>query len=91
MLGTAEKKRLRGEGHKLKPLLTVGTAGVTEAVLKAATELFQDRELVKLRFEIADRAARKTAIHAVAESIGAELVHTIGKTGLYYRPAAEKA
>ena len=33
-LSTPERKRLRGIGHDLKPIVTIGDKGLTEGVLK---------------------------------------------------------
>jgi RNA-binding protein YhbY len=62
---------------------------VTDAVLKAAEGLFEERSLVKIRIDLEDRAERRRAIQSIAETTGAEVVHKIGKTGLFYRATVQ--
>ena len=92
MEGLTSKQRahLRSLAHHLKPILQVGSEGVTEALLKAVDEAFNTRELLKVKvLEGAPEKARPTADALVAAMEGVEVVQTIGRTVVLYRPFEE--
>ena len=86
MLNNKDKKYLRSLGMNIEPIVQVGKNGVNESVLFSLNEALTARELVKIKvlkncFEEMDE---------VAESIAAggdcEIVQTIGRNILAYRP-----
>jgi RNA-binding protein len=79
------RKRLRGIGHRLNPVVTVAAKGLTEGVYAEAERALSDHELIKVRFSIADRVERGAAIMAFCEHTGAQSVQEIGKIALVYR------
>ncbi len=79
------KTRLRGIGHTLHPLVTVAGKGLSEAVCLEAERALHDHELIKIRFALSDREARRTLAAQLIEKLGAELVQEIGKVILIYR------
>ncbi len=89
-LSEAQKKHLRGLGHKLKPLVMVGEAGLTDAVYAEFESTLDHHELVKVRVRVGDRDARDATIHAMCERAGAELVQRVGNVALLYRQNPEK-
>ena len=84
-LSDRQRKYLRGLGHVLNPVLLIGSAGVTPAVINEAKRALQDHELIKVKFRGAERAARDTGLTALAASTDSVLVHRIGHTALYYK------
>lgn len=89
MLTEAEKKRLRGRGHALHPLVQVGTAGVTPGVIAELDRALHAHELVKVRVSAPDREERDLAVAQLVEASGAALVTRIGHVALLFRPAAD--
>ena len=81
------RRHLRSLAQAEEVALVVGRAGVTPAVLGAIEELFNRRELVKIRLNVPDAATRRGMAETVAEGIGAALVGVVGKTESLYRPA----
>jgi RNA-binding protein YhbY len=67
-------------------LLTVGKAGLTEAVSVATAELLARQELVKVRLPAGAPAERKVLAEELARAAGALCVGTLGRTALLYRP-----
>src|SRR5690606_37480095 len=65
-LSESHKKYLRGLGHKLKPAVTVGGAGISEALVAEFEATIAHHELVKVRVRAADREARDAAIDELA-------------------------
>lgn len=81
-----QKKHLRGRGHALNPLVTVGQHGLTDAVVAEFDRALTDHELVKVRVRADDRSARDEAFEALALRTRSVLVARIGHVGLYFRP-----
>ena len=84
-LSESQKKFLRGLGHKLKPVVSVGGAGVTDALLKEFDATITHHELVKVRVRVGDRESRDAAIGELCRRGGAALVTRIGNVALLYR------
>jgi len=86
MLLTEKMKReLRGRGHTLKPVVSMGNAGLSKAVLREIELSLEHHELMKIRIGAADREQRKTIITEICTTCGAELVQAIGHIALIYR------
>ena len=84
-LSERQRKYLRGLGHALNPVLLVGSAGVTPAVVAEARRALHDHELIKVKFRGAEREARDAGLAELATSTGSILVQRIGHTALYYK------
>ena len=89
-LSEAQKKYLRGLGHKLKPMVMIGDAGLTDAVNAEFQSTIGHHELIKVRIRVGDRAARDDIITALCKAAGATLVTRIGNVALIYRRNPEK-
>jgi RNA-binding protein len=84
-LSERQRKYLRGLGHALNPVLLVGSAGMTPAVIAEAKRALHDHELVKVKFRGAEREARDAGLAALATATDSVLVQKIGHTALYYK------
>lgn len=84
-LTEAQKRFLRGLGHKLKPVVTVGGAGVSDSLLKEFESTISHHELVKVRFRVTDRQQRDEMIDQLCNNGNAALVSRTGHTALLYR------
>ena len=85
-----QKKYLRGLGHGLKPVLMVGDAGLTEAVLSEFESGLGHHELIKVRVRVGDRSERDRIITTLCDAGRAELVQRIGNMALLFRENPEK-
>ena len=85
-----QKKFLRGLGHQLKPIILVGDAGLTEALLKEFCSTIEHHELIKVRVRAGDRETRDNIISDLCKRGSAELVTRIGNVALVYRRNDEK-
>ena len=86
-LSIAEKKRFRRIGHELSPVILTGGSGVTEGVLAETHRALEDHELIKVRVNGEDREERAAAIQMIAARTKSQVVQSIGKVVLLYRPA----
>ncbi|HYJ41532.1 MAG TPA: YhbY family RNA-binding protein [Steroidobacteraceae bacterium] len=84
-LSERQRKYLRGLGHALNPVLLIGNAGVTPAVIAEAKRALHDHELIKVKFRGAERAARDAGLAELAATTESVLLQRIGHTGLYYK------
>jgi RNA-binding protein len=89
-LTTTQKKQLRTQAHALKPIVTTGQSGLTDAVL-AEIELALDyHELVKVKVRVADREDRKRMIETILTKTRSENILTIGQVVVLFRENPDK-
>jgi RNA-binding protein len=87
VLTARQRKWLRGRAHALEPVVQVGIAGVTDAVLRAADEALARHELVKVRLR--EPEDKRADARALAHGTGAALCGLVGHTVILYRPDPE--
>lgn len=84
------KRQLRTLGHKLKPVVIIGNAGLTESVLSEIGLALNHHELMKLKVNAADRVERLRIIDEVCTRTRAEVIQKIGHIALIYLKNREK-
>ena len=89
-LSERQKRHLRGLGHALKPVIFIGQAGTSDAVVTETVRALNDHELIKVRVSGMERDARDAALTTLAGRTHSELVGRIGHTAVLYRRNAEK-
>ena len=77
--------------NRLEPLFHVGKSGVTPAVIAQTNEVFNKRELIKLKvlLESAPEKPREIAEKIAAEA-GSQVVQVIGKKIVLYREGKDE-
>jgi RNA-binding protein len=88
-LSESLKRELRGRGHTLKPVVSIGNAGLSKPVLREIDLSLEHHELMKIRISAADRETRRDLIEQVCATLGAELVQAIGHVALIYREKSD--
>lgn len=78
---------LRQLAHHLKPVVILGNAGLTQTVLAEIERALVDHELIKLRVNAEDRAARQRATAQICQETGAALIQSVGHVVVIYRRA----
>ena len=81
----AQKTKLRGLGQTLSDSLRLGRAGTTPALLVELNRQLDTRELVKVRFEGADREARAALCDQIAAGNSCMCVGAVGHPALFWR------
>lgn len=76
---------LRGLGHHLNPVVSIGNNGLTEQVMKEVELALNAHELIKIKVTGDDRALRINMLEEICEKSGATAVHHIGKQLVIYR------
>lgn len=87
-LTSSQRKHLRGLAHSLEPIVHVGNAGVTDAVLRALDAALDAHELVKARLHKA--TAKHDDAAALAAGTGSALCGVVGHVAILYRPHPER-
>jgi RNA-binding protein len=85
-LTPAERSALRSEAHALNPIVLIGEAGLTPAVLKEIELGLDSHGLIKVRVFGDDREARIGMYETICAELGAAPVQHIGKLLVVYRP-----
>ena len=89
-LNRDERLRLRAQAHHLNPVVLLGAAGLTEAVIKETDRALAAHELIKVRLPGDDRDEREAICAQLADRLGAARVQVIGKLLVLYRPRPEE-
>jgi len=84
------RRELRARGHALKPVVSIGNAGLSTAVLRELELSLEHHELMKVRIAGAEREQRREMIARLCEQLGAELVQAVGHIALIYRPRPDQ-
>lgn len=84
------RAELRGMANRLEPLFHVGKSGVTPAVIAQTEEVFNTRELIKLKvlLESAPETPREIA-EKIAQQTSSQVVQVIGGSIILYRENPE--
>lgn len=85
-----QKKFLRGRGHQLKPVIMIGEAGLSEAVVAEYESTLDHHELIKVSVRVGDRSARDEIIRKLCDDSSAQLIQRIGNVALLFRPNLKK-
>jgi putative YhbY family RNA-binding protein len=85
-LTPVERTALRAEAHGLNPVVMIGEAGLTEAVLKEISSSLDAHGLIKVRVFGDDREERVAIYERICEELDAAPVQHIGKLLVLYRP-----
>ena len=86
-LTATEKKKMRILGHHLKPVIMVAEKGLTAGVITESERALADHELIKVRFNIADKKIKKHLADELIKTCNAEEIQMIGHILLMYKPA----
>ena len=88
-LTSAERKALRALAHHLDPVVTVGDAGLTPAVLAETGRALSAHGLIKIRVHGDDREQRLAILDEICSTLGCAPVQAIGKLLVVWREKPE--
>ena len=89
-LTTKQNQFLRGKAHRLKPVVIIGGAGLTDAVLEEIKIALAHHELIKVKINAGERTERQEMISHITTASDCHHVQTIGRIGVFYKPGEEK-
>ena len=90
-LSPQARRRLRARAHALKPVVLIGSAGLSEAVLSEVDRSLEHHELLKVRFHEGSRDEIAEALEALCLRLDAANVQRVGKTATIYRERPREA
>lgn len=84
-----QKRHLRALGHHLRPVVYVGNAGVSDALVAKVDDELEAHELIKIK--VGEGGPEDTAAVGaeLARRLRAQHAQTLGRTILLYRERAE--
>ncbi|MDD3447429.1 MAG: ribosome assembly RNA-binding protein YhbY [Gammaproteobacteria bacterium] len=81
-----QNRFLRSRAHSLRPVILMGSAGLTQALIDETARALRDHELIKVRLVGEDREDRRGLADALCAATGAGLVQIIGHVAIIYLP-----
>jgi putative YhbY family RNA-binding protein len=84
-----ERSALRARAHRLKPVVMVSGAGLSEAVVAEIDRCLTHHELIKIRVFSDDRRQREALLGEICSRVDASPVQHIGKILVVYRETSE--
>ncbi|PRC93144.1 YhbY family RNA-binding protein [Solimicrobium silvestre] len=88
-LTAIERSALRSEAHALNPIVLIGEAGLSEAVMKEIDNGLNSHGLIKVRVFGDDREARLAMYETICTTLKAAPIQHIGKLFVLFRPKLE--
>lgn len=88
-LNAIERSALRSEAHALNPVVLIGEAGLSEAVMKEIDSALHSHGLIKVRVFGDDRQARALMYETICSTLQAAPIQHIGKLLVIYRPKSD--
>lgn len=90
MLNGKQRQFLRGLAHPLEPVVRIGKAGLTPALIEETRKSLLAHELIKVRIEVDDGVARRAMAEELARGTDADVAGAIGRLAILYRAREEK-
>jgi len=88
-LSPSRRRELKARAHPLDPVVLIGAAGLTSAVLAEIDRGLRSHELIKVRVPGADRTEREVILAEICGRTGAQPVQHIGKVLVLFRENPE--
>jgi RNA-binding protein len=87
-LSSADRKKLRGLAHGLKPLLHIGKAGVQAPQISAINQALEAHELIKIKFlDLKDQ--KKALLESITCQTNSHLAGLIGHIAILYKEQSD--
>jgi len=90
-LSPRQRKALKARAHALEPVVQVGQAGASDAVMNEVERALAAHGLIKVRLNGADRQSRTELTSAFCARTGAAEVQQVGRVLTLWRPRPDDA
>ena len=89
-LTSGERRALRARAHHLRPVVKIGDAGLTAALVREIDVNLTSHELIKIRVAEDDRLRRGQILGEICRVLDASPVQHVGKILVIFRPAPKR-
>ncbi len=89
LLTPRERADLRAKAHVLEPVIQVGQAGLSDALVAEVDRALLAHELIKVKLGSADREIRASLTQELCSRTGAAEVQQLGKVVVLWRPRSK--
>lgn len=86
-LTARQRAALKARAHALEPVVRIGQAGLTDAVVQQIDRALEAHALIKVKVNDGEREARAALGEAISARTGAALVQRVGKVLVLWREA----
>ena len=86
-----ERAQLKARAHALEPIVKVGQAGLSDAVVAEVDRALTAHGLIKVKVGGEDRHAREALCNDICARADAASVQRVGKVLVLWRPRADDA
>lgn len=83
------KQALRAAAHQLKPVVLLGSKGLTPAVIQEIDIALTAHELIKIKLTGVEREEKSALLDTICSDLGAVLIQQIGHIAVLYRENPE--
>ncbi|MED5526599.1 ribosome assembly RNA-binding protein YhbY [Gallaecimonas pentaromativorans] len=84
-----QRQHLKALAHPLKPVVLLGSNGLTEGVLAEIDQALEHHELIKVKVPTKERELKVAIFETISQQLSAAKVQMIGHMLVLYRPAKE--
>ncbi|WP_269519537.1 ribosome assembly RNA-binding protein YhbY [Alteromonas sp. BMJM2] len=88
-LSNKQKQFLKGLAHPMKPIVQLGSNGLTEGVVAEIDSALNHHELIKVKVPSDDREEKSLIMDAIIRETNAHKLQVIGHTLIIYRPSED--
>ena len=85
MLTGKQKQYLKGIATSFPAVVQIGTDGLTDSVIKSASDVLEARELIKVKINQNSVADIRKAAEIFSERLNAEIVQIIGRNCILFK------
>ncbi len=90
-LTSIHRRNLTALAHGIRPVVWIGTAGLSESVIHELDRALKSHELIKIKIAGGEREMREAMLEQICERLGAAPVRHIGRILVIYRPKEDEA
>lgn len=83
-MNSSDRQRFKARAHALKPVVTIGNAGLTPAVQAEIELALDNHELIKIKIR-ADKEQREAYAEQICQDAKAEFIQAVGQVLTIYR------
>ena len=90
-LSPSRRRELKARAHALDPVVRIGGAGLSPAVLAEIDRALKNHELIKIRVNGADRSGREVILEGICRRTEAQAVQHIGRILVIFRENPDRS